>query len=136
MSSDASPSPATAPYRPETVAVTVGRPEKVVDAPLNPPVSFASTYVGAHDPSTAALGYGRYGNPTWQALEDGIGALEGGRALTFSSGMAAAHAVLELLAPGSTVAYTVETLDWETDDAASALWVVDRARSRRRPARS
>jgi cystathionine gamma-synthase len=102
MTPDATPT-SDAPLRPETVAVTVGRPERVVDAPLNPPVSFASTYVGSHDPTTATLGYGRYGNPTWRALEDGIGALEGGRALTFSSGMAAAHAVLELLAPGSTI---------------------------------
>ncbi|MFL6025366.1 MAG: trans-sulfuration enzyme family protein [Friedmanniella sp.] len=95
--------PGLPPLHPETVAVTVGRPEKAVDAPLNPPVSFASTYVGSHDPATAELGYGRYGNPTWRALEDAIGALEGGRALTFSSGMAAAHAVLELLGPGSTI---------------------------------
>ncbi|HET6759359.1 MAG TPA: PLP-dependent transferase, partial [Propionibacteriaceae bacterium] len=65
----------------ETVAVTAGRPERVVDAPLNPPVVFASTYIGAHDVSAAEIGYGRYGNPTWQALEQAIGALEGGRAL-------------------------------------------------------
>ena len=87
----------------ETLAVTAGRPERVVDAPLNPPVVFASTYVGAHDVQAAGLGYGRYGNPTWQALEEALGALEGGRALTFSSGMAAAHAVLELLPPGGVV---------------------------------
>ena len=71
-----------------------------MDAPLNPPVVFASTYVGAHDVQAGRLGYGRYGNPTWQALEEVLGALEGGRALTFSSGMAAAHAVLELAAAG------------------------------------
>jgi cystathionine gamma-synthase len=88
---------------PETVAVTAGRPDRVVDAPLNPPVVFASTYIGAHEVSTAKLGYGRYGNPTWQALEQAIGALEGGRALTFSSGMAAAHAVLELMPPRTVV---------------------------------
>ena len=78
----------------ETVAVTAGRPEHVVDAPLNPPVVFASTYIGAHDTSAAKIGYGRYGNPTWQALEQAIGALEGGRALTYASGMAGAHAFL------------------------------------------
>jgi cystathionine gamma-synthase len=93
------PTPYTTP-RLETLAVTAGRPERVVDAPLNPPVVFASTYVGAHDVQAGGLGYGRYGNPTWQALEEVLGALEGGRALTFSSGMAAAHAVLELLPPG------------------------------------
>ena len=89
--------------RPETLAVAAGRPERVVDAPLNPPVVFASTYIGAHDVQGAQLGYGRYGNPTWQALEEALGELEGGRALTFSSGMAAAHAVLELLPPGGVI---------------------------------
>jgi cystathionine gamma-synthase len=66
-------------------------------------VVFASTYIGAHDASSAQIGYGRYGNPTWQALEQVIGALEGGRALTFASGMAAAHAVLELMPPSAVV---------------------------------
>jgi cystathionine gamma-synthase len=106
MTSAASPTPSDAhpaTLHPETLAVTVGRPERVVDAPLNTPVTFAATYVGDHDTTSGSLGYGRYGNPTWQALEAGIGALEGGRALAFSSGMAAAHAVLDLLAPGSTV---------------------------------
>jgi cystathionine gamma-synthase len=88
---------------PETVAVAAGRPERVVDAPLNPPVVFASTYIGAHDVSAAKIGYGRYGNSTWQALEEAVGALEGGRALSFSSGMAAAHAVLELMPPSAVV---------------------------------
>jgi cystathionine gamma-synthase len=87
----------------ETVAVTAGRPEHVVDAPLNTPVVFASTYVGAHDTSTGEIGYGRYGNPTWQALERAIGALEGGRALAYASGMAAAHAVLELMPTGGVI---------------------------------
>jgi cystathionine gamma-synthase len=91
------------PFRLETVAVTAGRPDRVVDAPLNPPVVFASTYIGAHDVSTAEIGYGRYGNPTWQALEQAIGGLEGGQALTFASGMAAVHAVLELMSPGTVV---------------------------------
>src|SRR5205085_385892 len=88
---------------PHTLAVAAGRPERVVDAPLNPPVTFAATYVGAHDPASANLSYGRYGNPTWQALEEAIGVLEGGRALTFSSGMAAAFAVLETVPTGATV---------------------------------
>ncbi|WP_375426434.1 trans-sulfuration enzyme family protein [uncultured Friedmanniella sp.] len=103
MTSD-SPSPVAAKaWRPETVAVAAGRPAAEADAPLNTPVTFASTYVGSLDTTDGSLGYGRYGNPTWQALEEGIGALEGGQAITFSSGMAAAHAVLELVEPGSTV---------------------------------
>ncbi len=86
----------------DTIAVTAGRPDKVVDAPLNPPVVFASTYIGSGDPA-GSLGYGRYANPTWTALEDAIGALEGGTALVYSAGMAAAYAALDLLPPGGTI---------------------------------
>ena len=88
---------------PETLAVSLGRPAKTPGAPLNVSPVLASTYVGVHDTSHAVLGYGRDGNETWTALEDVLGALEGGRALTFASGMAAASAVLELLGPGATV---------------------------------
>ena len=35
-------------FDPETLAVTAGRPEREADAPFNPPVVFASTYVGSH----------------------------------------------------------------------------------------
>lgn len=89
--------------RPETLAVTTGRPERVVDAPLNQAPVFASTYIGTPHVGGGEVGYGRYGNPSWQALEDAVGALEGGRSLTFSSGMAAVHAVLELLPPSGTL---------------------------------
>ena len=95
--------PQPRPRHPDTVAVSAGRPEPTVDAPLNPPVVFASTYVGTHDTSGPERAYGRYGNPTWEALESAIGALEGGRALTYGSGMAAAAAVLELVPVGATV---------------------------------
>ena len=48
--------------------------------------------------------YGRDGNPTWEGLEDVLGALEGGSALVFGSGMAAASAVMETLpVPGRVV---------------------------------
>ncbi len=93
----------SAPWHPDTVAVSAGRPESKVDAPLNPPVVFASTYVGSHDTSGSERAYGRYGNPTWEALETTIGALEGGRALTYGSGMAAAAAVLDGVPVGATV---------------------------------
>jgi cystathionine gamma-synthase len=50
------------------------------------------------------LVYGRDGNPTWSALEEVIGALEGGTAVVFSSGLAAIAAVLETLPiPGRVV---------------------------------
>ena len=54
------------PWQPSTVAVTAGRPAHAPDAPLNAPITMASTYVAGGD-----LEYGRYGNPTWAAFEDG-----------------------------------------------------------------
>jgi cystathionine gamma-synthase len=84
--------------RPETVAVVAGRPAHVPDAPLNPPLTLASTYVAGGE-----LEYGRYGNPTWQAFEEAVGALEGGRGLAYPSGLAAWGAVLELVRPDAVV---------------------------------
>ncbi|HET9871287.1 MAG TPA: PLP-dependent transferase [Propionibacteriaceae bacterium] len=89
--------------RAETLAVAAGRPARVVDAPLSVPPTFAATYVGTHQPGSGDLGYGRYGNPTWSALEEAVGLLEGGRALAYSSGMAAAHAILELIPVGGSI---------------------------------
>jgi cystathionine gamma-synthase len=81
-----------------TVAVHGGRPEQTPGAPLSVPPVLASTYVEG-----GAVGYGRNGNPTWTALEDVVGALEGGRALAFASGMAAVAAVLDLFPDRSVV---------------------------------
>jgi len=75
-----------------------GRPEHGPDAPLAEPVVFTSTYVAG-----GPAGYGRYGNPTWTAFEDVLGDLEGGRALAFSSGMAACAAVFDLVPVGGRV---------------------------------
>ncbi|HEX3931446.1 MAG TPA: aminotransferase class I/II-fold pyridoxal phosphate-dependent enzyme [Nocardioides sp.] len=81
-----------------TIAVSAGRPPHEPDQPLNVPITMASTY-GA----TGALEYGRYGNPTWTAFEDALGALEGGRCLAFSSGLAAVATVLDLVGQGARV---------------------------------
>lgn len=40
-----------------------------------------------------------HGTDTWAALEEAVGALEGGRAVAYASGMAAASAILYALAP-------------------------------------
>jgi len=88
----------TPPLHPATVAVTAGRPEHVPDAPFNTPVTFASTYVAGGD-----VEYGRYGNPTWTAFEEALGALEGGRALAFSSGLAAIATIFDLVGTGQKV---------------------------------
>lgn len=84
--------------RPATIAVTSGRPPHAPDQPLNQPIVMASTYVAGGD-----LEYGRYGNPTWTAFEEALGALEGGRALAFSSGLAAVSTLLDLVGLGATV---------------------------------
>jgi cystathionine gamma-synthase len=86
------------PLSPATVTVKAGRPAGTPDAPLNPPLVMASTYVAGGE-----MEYGRYGNDTWEALESVLGELEGGRALSFASGMAAVATVLDLVAPGETV---------------------------------
>ena len=83
---------------PETLVVSVGRPAKAPDAPVNVPVVLSSTFHAG-----GPVAYGRTSNPTWEAFEDVVGALEGGRALAFSSGMGAVSAVLDLVPNGGTV---------------------------------
>lgn len=68
------------------------------DAPLNAPVSFASTYVAGGE-----VGYGRFGNDNWSGFEDVLGQLEGGHAIAFASGMGATAAVLDLVPIGGRV---------------------------------
>jgi len=99
------PPPASAPaLAPATVAVTAGRPAAGPNAPLNPPLVLTSTYgasPGAH--RDGDLGYGRWTNPTWQAFEATLGALERGDALLFASGMAGVAAVLAQVPDGGRV---------------------------------
>jgi cystathionine gamma-synthase len=83
---------------PETSAITAGRPEVSPDASLNPPIVFSSTYHAG-----GPVGYGRYGNESWSALEAAISELEGGQTLSFSSGMAAISAVFSILPIGAPV---------------------------------
>jgi cystathionine gamma-synthase len=85
-------------HHPETSAITVGRPDVAPDASLNPPLIFSSTYHAG-----GPVGYGRYGNESWSALEAAIAELEGGATLSFSSGMAAISAVFSILPIGAPV---------------------------------
>jgi cystathionine gamma-synthase len=96
--SDLARTPASTPLRPATVAVTAGRPPHQADNPLNAPITMASTYVAGGD-----LEYGRYGNPTWTAFEEVLGELEGGRCLSFASGLAAVATILDLVGPDQIV---------------------------------
>jgi cystathionine gamma-synthase len=81
-----------------TLVVAAGRPPPGPDAPVNPAIVLSSTYHAG-----GPMGYGRDGNPTWEALEQAIGTLEGGRAIAFASGMAAVSAVLDDVPLGGVV---------------------------------
>lgn len=85
---------------PRTVAVTSGRPTGV-GSPLNQPIVLASNFRSSGN-------YSRdQGTETWVALETAIGDLEGGRAVAFASGMAAAAATIYALAPAVVVVPSV-----------------------------
>lgn len=75
-----------------------GRPQQP-GAPLNDPPVFASAFRTGAGP-----GYAREANPTWDGFERVLGELEGGEAVAFGSGMAAAAAVIGQLRPGAKVA--------------------------------
>lgn len=83
---------------PATRAVALGRPAREPGAPVNPGVSFTSTYVAGGE-----VAYARTSNPTWEALEEVLGSLEGGAALSFASGMAAVAAAVALVPVGGVV---------------------------------
>ncbi|MCU4183764.1 aminotransferase class I/II-fold pyridoxal phosphate-dependent enzyme [Acidiferrimicrobium sp. IK] len=84
---------------PASLAVHLGRPPRSPGGPLNPDIVLSSTFHQGGD-----LMYGRDGNPTWEALEDAVGGLEGGQALSYASGLAAISAVFECLpVPGRVV---------------------------------
>lgn len=65
---------------------------------------FSSAFAAPGDPANSSYTYTRFGNPTWQELEEALGLLEGGIARVFPSGMAATTAVFAaLLRPGDIV---------------------------------
>lgn len=76
-----------------TRVLRAGIPDPEQGAPFAPPITFASTYHSAGDPSGIPYTYGRFGNPTWSHFESALSELEGGAALAFASGMAAVAAV-------------------------------------------
>lgn len=82
----------------ESWVVAAGRPDAPGE-PLNHPIVTATNFVLGGDRE-----YSRNdGSATVAALEELIGGLEGGSAITFGSGMAAAAAVFDTLATGATI---------------------------------
>ncbi|NBY82350.1 MAG: aminotransferase class I/II-fold pyridoxal phosphate-dependent enzyme [Actinobacteria bacterium] len=82
----------------ETKVVAAGRPAKKPDGALNPSIALNSTF---HE--GGPVGYGRYGNEVWSALEESISLLEGGQSLIFSSGMGAISSVFSLMPEGAVI---------------------------------
>lgn len=87
-----------------TVSVTAGRPDRIPDAPLNTPIVPASAFIAG-----GSIEYAREGGPTVAAFESIIGQLEAvdldspAGSIAFSSGMAAAEALLDLVPLGGRV---------------------------------
>ena len=77
-----------------TRVVHAGLPAPGQGEPFLPGPVFAAPFHVTGDPAGAPYAYTRYGNPTWQRYESALGELEDAEAVLFSSGMAAAAALL------------------------------------------
>jgi cystathionine gamma-lyase len=92
------------PYGPSTRVVRAGQGRARDEQPFLAGPTFAAPYHLRGETAGHTDVYGREDNPTWRGLEAAIAELEGGDALVFASGMAAAAAVLlELSEPGRAV---------------------------------
>jgi cystathionine gamma-lyase len=91
-------------HRRETLAIHAGqRPDPTTGAIMTP-VYLTSTYVQDGPGAHKGFEYSRTRNPTRDALEGCLAALEGGRhGLAFASGLAATDAILHLLEAGDHV---------------------------------
>lgn len=95
------PSDATGGLEPlaiQTMVVTAGRPAAAPNQPLNQPIVAASSFHAGGE-----FEYARETAPTTEALEAALGALEHGQAVAYSSGMAAANAMLDIVPMGAVV---------------------------------
>ena len=86
------------PFSAESRLIHAGT-DRTPDGPATPPLVPASIYVSQGDPRPGR-GYGRDGNPGWEALEQALGGLEDAEAVAFASGQAASMALMLALAPG------------------------------------
>jgi cystathionine gamma-synthase len=89
----------------ETLAVHAGHAIDSATGAVATPIHLSTTFErDAEGGYPHGYVYGRSANPTRQALEEGLTALEGGEdAAAFGSGLAASSAILQALAPGDHV---------------------------------
>ncbi|HMJ95488.1 MAG TPA: cystathionine gamma-lyase [Thermoleophilaceae bacterium] len=93
------------PHGDGTRVVRAGLPEPEQGEPFLPGPVFAAPFHMTGDPYAGPAAYTRYGNPTWARYEEAVGGLEEAEAVLFSSGMAAAAALLFTnLLPGTVLA--------------------------------
>ena len=90
----------------ETLAIHAGVEPEPVTGAIMTPIFQTSTYVqpAVGEPKGGTYDYGRTANPTREALEASIAALEGGtHGIAFASGLAAIEAVVKRLSAGDHV---------------------------------
>lgn len=87
-----------------TTAVHAGSSPEPVTGAIMVPIFMSSTFVQAEPGVTKGFDYSRAGNPTRDAYETALAALEGAKhGLAFASGLAAEQAIIQLLSPGARV---------------------------------
>ena len=89
-----------------TLAIHAGQAPEATTGAIMPPIFQTSTYVqpAIAEPLGGIYDYARVANPTREALERNLAALEGGpHGIAFSSGLAAIEAVLKTLSAGDHV---------------------------------
>jgi cystathionine gamma-lyase len=88
----------------DTLAVHAGQPPDPVSGAVMTPIVLASTFAQDAPGQHKGFEYSRSGNPTRNALEACLAAIEGGKhGFSFSSGLGATATILHTLAPGSHV---------------------------------
>ena len=88
----------------ETLAIHAGQTPDPTTGAISVPVYMTSTYVQAGPGEHKGFEYSRSQNPTRQALEGNLAALEGGRyGMAFASGCAATTTILHMLRSGDHV---------------------------------
>ena len=88
----------------ETAAIHAGQDPDEIYGSVNVPIFQTSTYAQPAVGKPKVFDYARGGNPTREAFQTALAALEGGeRAFAFGSGMAAETTLLLSLRPGDHV---------------------------------
>jgi len=91
-------------YRFDTLVIHAGQPNDGLTGSVVVPIHQTTTFAQSELGGNPEYCYSRTGNPTRQALEANLAALEGARhALAFASGMAAVDALLHSLSAGDHV---------------------------------